>query len=397
MNLRSVVARHGRALALLAAAVALLAALAVDPHGPLPGVVGLGGLVVVGEMIGFRLGANLFVPLAPAVVLVLVRILGAPGARAGDDLRFVVVVAVAEVVAGLARPADRAPGGRWRPSVVHTSAALTAFAAAGATTNLLGGSDERSTALLSLAAAAGALVAIDLAARGALARDDLLRSGGVRVYSALAASGMLMALGAHGVPGDRSLGLWGVAMFAVPLLAAWYSFGRVDAVRRTTDQTIRALSIVPERAGLAAPGHAARVAQLAGDIARAMALPDSTRRTIEHAALLHHLGAVCLEEPEAQSLTAPADVTEASARMLSKTVHLEPAARVLDAAALHHRGRDATLAPTTRLAAQVLKVASDFDDVTGGDHDRGAVESLYSAPGYVYDPRVLAALERVVV
>ncbi len=45
----------------------------------------------------------------------------------------------------------------------------------------------------------------------------------------------------------------------------------------------------------------------------------------------------------------------------------------------------------------MLKVASAFDDMTGGEAVRSgaALEALYSGPGYVYDTRVLDALERV--
>ena len=46
----------------------------------------------------------------------------------------------------------------------------------------------------------------------------------------------------------------------------------------------------------------------------------------------------------------------------------------------------------------MLRVASAFDELSEGGqirHVDGAVEALYSGPGYVYDPRVLVALERV--
>ncbi len=47
---------------------------------------------------------------------------------------------------------------------------------------------------------------------------------------------------------------------------------------------------------------------------------------------------------------------------------------------------------------QVLRVASDYDDLTARDSTEAdvAIETLRSVPGYVYDTKVLAALERVV-
>ena len=46
---------------------------------------------------------------------------------------------------------------------------------------------------------------------------------------------------------------------------------------------------------------------------------------------------------------------------------------------------------------QVLRLASEYDDLTVRDNVPGdlAVESLRSAPSYVYDERVVVALERV--
>ncbi len=44
----------------------------------------------------------------------------------------------------------------------------------------------------------------------------------------------------------------------------------------------------------------------------------------------------------------------------------------------------------------ILKVASAYDELTEGndEHAAWAVEALYTGPGYVYDGRVLGALER---
>jgi hypothetical protein len=46
---------------------------------------------------------------------------------------------------------------------------------------------------------------------------------------------------------------------------------------------------------------------------------------------------------------------------------------------------------------QILKVASAYDDASGGDSTRAsrALDELYRSPGYTYDGRVLAALETV--
>ena len=49
------------------------------------------------------------------------------------------------------------------------------------------------------------------------------------------------------------------------------------------------------------------------------------------------------------------------------------------------------------MSGQILKVASAFDELCEGRPERagGALEALHSCPGYLYDTRVLAALEVV--
>ena len=77
---------------------------------------------------------------------------------------------------------------------------------------------------------------------------------------ALVTSATLMAISAVGVEGHGGMGLWGPAIFTIPLLAAWYSYEHLEVIRRTYDQTIRALGAAPELGGMVREGHAARVA-----------------------------------------------------------------------------------------------------------------------------------------
>ena len=46
---------------------------------------------------------------------------------------------------------------------------------------------------------------------------------------------------------------------------------------------------------------------------------------------------------------------------------------------------------------QILKVASAYDELTGGDdsHASWAVDALFTGPAYVFDGNVLAALDAV--
>jgi len=60
---------------------------------------------------------------------------------------------------------------------------------------------------------------------------------------------------------------------------------------------------------------------------------------------------------------------------------------------------DLLASDSASLGGQILRVASAFDELSVGDaaFADAAVEALFSGPGYVYDARVLGALERVVI
>jgi len=80
----------------------------------------------------------------------------------------------------------------------------------------------------------------------------------------------------------------------------------------------------------------------------------------------------------------PSEVTDKGAEILRQTDYLRPAGDLL-------------ASDTASVGSQILRVASAFDELTAGDTSftDAAIEALYSGPGYVYDPRVLDALERV--
>ncbi len=194
-----------------------------------------------------------------------------------------------------------------------------------------------------------------------------------------------MSVGYRGIGGLEGMGLWGPLLFSIPLLAAWYSFERLASIRRTYEQTISALSVVPELAGLVREGHATRVADLSVSLGRELHLPVQDLEYLRAAALLHHLGHLCLDDPSIRGRAIePSEVTDKGAEILRETEYLRPAGDLL-------------ASDTASVGSQILRVASAFDELTAGDatFNDAAIEALYSGPGYVYDPRVLDALERV--
>jgi response regulator RpfG family c-di-GMP phosphodiesterase len=149
--------------------------------------------------------------------------------------------------------------------------------------------------------------------------------------------------------------------------------------------------------GLVREGHADRVADLAVSMGRALVVSPADLEDLQTAALLHHLGAVCLDETEDGSPLDPEEVALAGATMLRASDVLAPAGDIVAAEPLLHRPQGVKGQPPAALSGMILKVASAYDELTEGDdqHAAWAVEALYTGPGYVYDGRVLAALERV--
>ena len=193
-----------------------------------------------------------------------------------------------------------------------------------------------------------------------------------------------MAVGFRGVDGHESVGLWGVALFCVPLLAAWFSYERLAVISRTSEQTIAALSAVPEMAGLARDGHAARVAALSVRVGDAMGLRRGELDDLRAAALLHHLGHLCLDAPEVrESPIEPFEVADKGAEILR-----QHRPRVGRGPPGDRRGQRRRADPATR--ERVRRPAR------GARRGRRRSTRSAAGPGFLYDRRVLDAFERVV-
>jgi hypothetical protein len=88
-------------------------------------------------------------------------------------------------------------------------------------------------------------------------------------------------------------------------------------------------------------------------------------------------------------------IAKTGATILRGTQLLAPAGDIIAAEWMPYR-KDVSSRPSV-VSGQVLKVASAFDELSDGHADRAslALEALRSAPEYLYDRRVLAALEMV--
>ncbi len=344
--------------------------------------------LVVGELLVLRLEDGTGVPLSYTPMLVLAVGVALDAAA--------IAILLAQLVALVLRVDSRPPAERWATFCQRLVVAAAAIGAYRGCFAALGRRESLGVVLVAIAAAFVAAFVADEIARRAQRLRSAMTARGVRAWSALGATAALMALGYRGVDGEGRADLWTLLLFAIPLLAAWYSFERLAAASRTHRQTLRALSMATELGGFVRDGHGERVASLCERLGAELGVPADEVDDLVAAAYLHHLGVLTLDEAPAGTREPVGVVAEVTAAMLGDIPVLAAAGAIVAGQPAQSRG-DTTLSER-RLASQILKVASDFDDFSEGDrsHAGFALEALYSSPGYVYDRRVLEGLERLV-
>ncbi len=345
--------------------------------------------IVLGEVFELRPLQGTRIATSYAVMLVLLR--------AATTSEFFVVVGAAELVAMFVRDFPASAAGRFGTFVARCMSAAAGLVAYEMVVDNWAPDDHRWVVVAALAAASFAQLLIGECGRSIARRRFRLAWRDRSAEVTLVACSILMALGYDGVDGKGEIGLWSPVLFSIPLFAAWYSFERLRSAQETYEQTIRALSAVPELGGHVLNGHATRVTELCVAIADEIDFPRSGINHLVSAALLHHIGEVTLDDPEHLGRDPiAAEVAVAGAELLRSTEYLSPAGDIVHAATRPYRGF-MDLAPMMAMASQILKVASDFDDFARGERRRmsHALESLHAAPGFVYSPRVLSALERI--
>jgi hypothetical protein len=345
----------------------------------------IGGAVAAGELIELRPPLRAPLPISFAFMVVL-------GARGSvEDAGLVLLLAL--LASFLVRPEPARVEARLSLFVERLAEGLGAIITYNLISDALGPDRGRFGMLFALAVASITPIAIAEVARMVRERRISVTMHGRSADLALVTSAMLMAVSDRGIDGKGGMGLWGPLIFTIPLLAAWYSYEQLNVIRATYDQTIRALGAAPELGGIVREGHVERVAKLAVATATELGFSRHELEHLETAALLHHLGQVCLDEPEDGRAPDAAEIASAGAAILRSTPLLAPAGDVLAAEPMPYR--DKIGSRPSAMAGQVLKVTSAFDELSLGRNDcaSAALEALYSAPDYMYDERVLGALE----
>ncbi len=204
------------------------------------------------------------------------------------------------------------------------------------------------------------------------------------VGAAIAATAALGAL-VHPV-----LGAWTLPTMLLPLVAARLGLDRLALGQRAYDQTIRAMSRLPEQLGNVAPAHGVRVADLAREVALVLGLGAETVAETVRAAHLHELGRIKLER---ESPAPQRELAEAGASVLREVGELERVAAIVEAQAdVQSRPRD-----EVGLPARIVVACCELDRYAPDPHEPGQrQEALIRLVRETGDLEVVAALNRVV-
>jgi hypothetical protein len=187
------------------------------------------------------------------------------------------------------------------------------------------------------------------------------------------------------------LGPWTLPTMLVPLLAARLGLERLAAGRGAYDQTIRAMSRLPEQLGNVEPGHGIRVGGLATEVALELGLDATTIGAVVHAAHLHELGRIKLE----REAPAPrAELAMAGAEVIREVAALDRVASIVakHGAPAADRVGDREVA----LPASIVAACCELDRYAPQPGVRGQREEVVvRLVRQVGDLEVVAALTRV--
>lgn len=180
-----------------------------------------------------------------------------------------------------------------------------------------------------------------------------------------------------------------------------YSFTHTSLVRyrgtkRTYEQTLRALAQIPEVAGHSRPGHALMAAKLGRQLGLDLGLLPGRLQTVEHAALMHDVGRIALNEPGiVQKGYTESDIARWSYEVLSESRHLGAVAA--DVRRQYDPYRVPGGAPDSQLSigSRIVKVVAAYLSLTeGGQTPVDALDQIQRGTSDDFDPAIVAALRK---
>lgn len=340
-------------------------------------------VVAVGMLLPIRVPWGGSVPMGGAAVIAVAALLSQTDAIAS--------LAVALVAGGIVLVC-RAPRALATESIVRFAGSIVGALLTTAELHALvaGTPPTLSTAVIaSVGLVAGDLAVVRLARRYGT-RIEL--QSAMSVHLTIVCAGILIAVAVDQV---------GVAMATVaafPLLITRFSFDRHAGATDTLDQTVQALGLVPELAGLVPLGHSERAATYAIALSHALDLDRAAVTRVVTATRLHHLGSVPVEDGEdegaaAVDLDVPHEIAAQGAHILREAGFPTDIADLLESA-----DADTLDTHSPTLEAAIVRISSTFDEIVGGEAteaDRG-LALVSAAARDPYSRRTAAALLELV-
>ncbi|MDF1595898.1 MAG: HD domain-containing protein [Acidimicrobiia bacterium] len=193
--------------------------------------------------------------------------------------------------------------------------------------------------------------------------------------------------------------LWAaVIVVAVPYAFAHLAFHRYQDARTTYWQTIRALSRIPEVAGLSPDGHGDRTSAMAVEVGQRLGLSPDEVEDIRFAAMMHDIGRVTLNEPNVIKMGfTDEDIARWGAEIIAESPYLDRIAHLVRQQHHPYRRPGEFKDLELPMASKVIKATSAYDHATTelGFSHLEALEVLHRGAAYDYDPDVVEALREI--
>jgi hypothetical protein len=196
------------------------------------------------------------------------------------------------------------------------------------------------------------------------------------------------------------MGAWAFAVAVLPYAIGHLAFERYHSTRVTYGQTIRALSQIPEVAGLAPLGHSTRTADLAVAVAQELGLHPNDVVELEYAALMHDVGRITLNEPAIlKAGYTDEDIARWGAQIIAEAPYLHQVSSLVEQQHRPYRSPGVEIDPDVPMASKIIKVASAYDQgqIELGLSPVEALERIHQGSAYEFDPAVAASVRRVLV
>ena len=194
------------------------------------------------------------------------------------------------------------------------------------------------------------------------------------------------------------LGFWAVVIAGIPYGFAHLAFYRSQESRRTYGQTIRALSRIPEVAGLSPKGHSDRTASIAIEVGQDLGMTPDEVTDLQYTALMHDIGRITLNEPSILKMGfTDEDIARWGAEIVAEAPYLSHVATLVRQQHQPYRRPGEERDVDLPMSSKIIKATSAYDHATMelGFSPLEGLEVLHRGAAYDFDPDVVQAVRRV--